>query len=85
MLTNSHLLIIYSSLTPGIHFDRTFKTRVEYQNSREEKTFRPKAMEANGIEQRHLFLLYMSVMCSLWAGSHNLVTIQPAEAGQGAK
>ena len=70
----------------GIHFDIviTYKTQVESTKLGCKKGLSAlKAMASQGIEQRHLFLLCQSHW--LWSGSHNPVTVQPAEAGQGAK
>ena len=52
----------------GIHFNRmlTYKTQVKSRKVRCEKGLSAlKAVASNGIEQRHLFLLYQSVVHSL--------------------
>ena len=52
----------------GIHFDRmrTYKTQVESTKLRYKKGLSAlKAMASKGIEQRHLFLLYQSVILSV--------------------
>ena len=52
----------------GIHFDRmlTYKTQVESTKLRCKKGLSAlKAMASKGIEQRHLFLLYQSVILSV--------------------
>ena len=50
----------------GIHFDRmpTYKTQVQSTKLRSKKGLL-KAKASKGIEQRHLFLLYQSVVLSV--------------------
>ena len=52
----------------GIHFDKmlTYKTQVESTKLRCKKGLSAlKTMASNGIEQRHLFLLYQSVILNV--------------------
>ena len=65
----------------------TYKTQVESTKlGRKAGLFTLKSRYVKSIEQRHLPAVSEcdTQRHSLWAGSHNLVTVQPPEARQGA-